>query len=540
MSTDKISRASARRLLQIAQRSACIAFALTVGIPATAQEDDPLVRGPYLQALTATSVDVLWTTRGVMDVGIVTVLLPDGTRRTVEESPSLTCRSHRDGDRCHRVLVNELLPDTVYEYEIHTGDVLASAAFKTPPKTGTGVVRFAALGDSGTGNEDQLAVARVLDSLAPEAILHTGDLAYEIASDPADRIDKAVFEPYRELLSRASLFPARGNHDKSYPFADFFHLPNAPSSATFGSFDLGPVHVVVLDTTQGFHRSDPLDEDAPPTFGERQLAWLCGDLTLARSAGQSWIVVVMHEPMFSIGPQGNLQGNHWEALEIRNTLAPIFDEHDVDIVMQGDDHLYLRTPPLVMTNRLACGTIADTSCNEDDPTICYAPLDAGDRDHYAHPNGTIYLVTGGGGRTLYGRVPRADARLEASYLSAFHAMEFQASPAMLRGRAVGVDGETIDSFTISKHRFLRGDVNFDAALNLADPVLLLNHLFSGTPVDCPQVGDINGSGALNVADAVYFLHFLFLGAAVPPAPYPECGPAPDASEEFCVRLGCSV
>jgi hypothetical protein len=75
-----------------------------------------------------------------------------------------------------------------------------------------------------------------------------------------------------------------------------------------------------------------------------------------------------------------------------------------------------------------------------------------------------------------------------------------------------------------------GDENQDGALNISDPVAVLNHLFTGTnptlpcgdgtPSDPANLGvlDLNGSGAIDVSDPVYALNFLFSGG-----PPPEMG-----------------
>ncbi|OUU24061.1 MAG: hypothetical protein CBC13_04135 [Planctomycetia bacterium TMED53] len=83
--------------------------------------------------------------------------------------------------------------------------------------------------------------------------------------------------------------------------------------------------------------------------------------------------------------------------------------------------------------------------------------------------------------------------------------------------------------------FLRGDVNDDSTLNLADGITQLGALFSGTgPLDCTDAADTNDDGNFNIADTIYLLSFLFTAGAPPPAPFPDCGldPTPDS-------LGCS-
>lgn len=68
------------------------------------------------------------------------------------------------------------------------------------------------------------------------------------------------------------------------------------------------------------------------------------------------------------------------------------------------------------------------------------------------------------------------------------------------------------------HDGIRGDMNYDLALNVADLTYIVNYLFKGGPVPpCPEEGDANGDGAINVADLTYIVNYLFKGG---PAPVP--------------------
>lgn len=71
-------------------------------------------------------------------------------------------------------------------------------------------------------------------------------------------------------------------------------------------------------------------------------------------------------------------------------------------------------------------------------------------------------------------------------------------------------------------RFVRGDVNADGQLDIADPVELIEYLFLEGLVECEDRGDTNDDGALDIADPVRLLGYLFSGAAAPAAPFPGC------------------
>ena len=87
-------------------------------------------------------------------------------------------------------------------------------------------------------------------------------------------------------------------------------------------------------------------------------------------------------------------------------------------------------------------------------------------------------------------------------------------------------------------RFIRGDCNTDAVIDLTDAVYLLNYNFTGgPPPTCIAACDADGDGEISgqVTDALYLLSFSFLGGAPPPAPFPVCGAAARPSDE---ALGC--
>jgi len=71
--------------------------------------------------------------------------------------------------------------------------------------------------------------------------------------------------------------------------------------------------------------------------------------------------------------------------------------------------------------------------------------------------------------------------------------------------------------------FVRGDVNLDLILDIADPIGLLGHLFGGPLCPCLASLDSNRDGSINIADAITLLSFLFASGAAPESPFPGCG-----------------
>ncbi len=85
-------------------------------------------------------------------------------------------------------------------------------------------------------------------------------------------------------------------------------------------------------------------------------------------------------------------------------------------------------------------------------------------------------------------------------------------------------------------RFLRGDCDGDAAVNISDAICTLNRLFvGGGAPGCIAATDVNGDAAVNISDPASLLNFLFAGGPPPVQPFPECGPGNSPGDD---KLGC--
>ncbi|MBN1421077.1 MAG: dockerin type I repeat-containing protein [Planctomycetes bacterium] len=75
--------------------------------------------------------------------------------------------------------------------------------------------------------------------------------------------------------------------------------------------------------------------------------------------------------------------------------------------------------------------------------------------------------------------------------------------------------------------FLRGDANADGAVDIADAVYTVTHLFDeGSAPPCLDAADANDDGRLDVADPIAILDHLFASAGPLPEPFGACGDDP--------------
>lgn len=185
-----------------------------------------------------------------------------------------------------------------------------------------GSVRFAAIGDMGTGEAAQYEVARRMLELHQQFpftfVIALGDNVYG-GKSPAE-LQKKFEIPYKPLLDEGVQFYAvLGNHDDTNErFYKYFNM----NGQQYYSYKKGNVHFFALD-------SNYLD----PT----QLTWL--EKELASAGTTDWKICYFHHPLYSSG------AFHGSSTELRSVLEPLFLKYGVQVVFAGHEHLYERVKP---------------------------------------------------------------------------------------------------------------------------------------------------------------------------------------------------
>lgn len=182
-------------------------------------------------------------------------------------------------------------------------------------------VRFAVIGDMGTGDPPQYEVAGKMveyrQSFPFEFVITAGDniLAGDAPSDYESRFER----PYKALLDAGVKFYATlGNHDKPN---QRFYKPFNMDGQQYYTYKKGNVRFFALDTND---------------MNPRQLAWLEKEL---QNAGSDWIICHFHHTLYSSAAA------HGSATELRGVLEPFFVKYGVQVVFAGHDHVYERVKP---------------------------------------------------------------------------------------------------------------------------------------------------------------------------------------------------
>lgn len=197
----------------------------------------------------------------------------------------------------------------------------ASAPVKVSLPLKDGSVRFAIIGDTGTGSDKQYQVANVMlgarETFPFEFVLMMGDNLYG-GETPKD-FQKKFENVYRPLLDKQVKFYATlGNHDEpAQRFYEYFNM----NGKEYYRFTKGNVAFYSLNSNY---------------LNKVQLKWLEDELAKDTS---EWKICFFHHPPYSSG------GKHGSDKQVREVVEPLFVKYGVNAVLTGHDHFYERIKP---------------------------------------------------------------------------------------------------------------------------------------------------------------------------------------------------
>jgi len=250
-----------------------------------------------------------------------------------------------------------------------------------------GSVRFAVIGDTGSGSDKQREVGEMMAQYRGvfefEFVLMMGDNLYG-GEAPKD-FEKKFSEPYKALLdNKVKFYATLGNHDQSLQinYANF-----NMNGKEYYRFKKGNVAFYSLNSNY---------------MDKKQVEWLESELSKDTS---DWKVCFFHHPPYSSAKK------HGSDPQLREVVEPIFIKYGVNVVLTGHDHVYERIKP---------------------------------------QKGIYYFVSGAGGQLRAGDVKETSALVEKSYDRDNHFMLFEVAGDQMYFQAISRTGETIDSGVIAR------------------------------------------------------------------------------------------
>jgi predicted phosphodiesterase len=249
-------------------------------------------------------------------------------------------------------------------------------------------LKFAVIGDSGTGSKSQYAIAeRLIASRAKfpyEFVLMMGDNLYS-GSGPKD-FDKKFEKPYAQLIGNGVKFYATlGNHDN-------------PNERFYKNFNMNGERYYTFKPRNGV-RIFSLDSNY---MDQKQLDWLEKELA---ASGSDWKIAYFHHPLYSSG------GAHGSDVPLREQLEPLFLKHGVDVVFSGHEHFYERIKP---------------------------------------QKGIYYFTSGGAAKLREGDVATRSELTAKSFDTGYHFMLIELGKDTMHFQVISDQGKTVDSGSLKR------------------------------------------------------------------------------------------
>jgi len=286
----------------------------------------------------------------------------------------------------HKAVATGLKKGTTYYYR------LGSAEYDVWGETGSfftdngdGKFTFIAIADVQASNYENFYNASLVMNAAvetyPEAelVVNMGDFVNDCTNEEWQDYSK-TFGKYNNKLTLA---PVAGNHEGNITnklnvgwFDTTFNLKGASgllngTNGTFYSFDYGNAHFCVLNTNDMY----------PMTEAQRN--WIINDLT---ASDAQWKVLMTHRAPYSAGKNINKP----DTVLLREVLIDIVDKTDVDLVLSGHDHMYMRTKQVK----------GDAVC--EDTKFVTEVYNGVETTFAVNPDGTIYALPSTAGTKRYG------------------------------------------------------------------------------------------------------------------------------------------
>lgn len=251
-----------------------------------------------------------------------------------------------EGNYVHKATVTGLAAGAEYAFRVGNGTEFSDWG-KFVTDNGDSKVDFITFADVQAGNEENFnkgarVVAQAFKTMpTAEFMVGLGDFTDDSTNEEWNWYDSSM----KDINLNTTLAPVAGNHDGLGVwdwFNNMFNLDTSESVQTLNgvnySFDYGNIHFAVVNT------NDLL------SISLSQLIWLKNDMN---STDKDWKIVLMHKSPYSLGKDAK-----WpDALYLQRSLATVVEQCDVDLVLSGHDHQYIRTKPIKSNNVNEDGTV---------------------------------------------------------------------------------------------------------------------------------------------------------------------------------------
>ena len=279
--------------------------------------------------------------------------------------------ANESGKWSNQATITGLEPGTVYAYQLVNGEEKSDVATFTTATNGA--FSFALAGDpqigaSGNADSDTQGWDKTLGIIADSTQFDGVDFLLSAGDQVNTASNEDQYNGYLDHDELLSLPVATvvGNHDSSSNAYDQ-HF-NVPNESELGVTNAGGDYWFVYNNTLFLAlNSNSMSTAEHKAFMEQAIAE-AGDV--------DWKVVTFHHSVYSVASHA-VDG---DILQRREALVPVFEDLDIDVVLMGHDHVYVRT---YMMDGLTPITESDKYTDQDGDGI---------PESVTNPDGILYVT----------------------------------------------------------------------------------------------------------------------------------------------------
>lgn len=313
--------------------------------------------------------------------------IPDNSKRSYQSNKSLA---------------SGLKANTTYSFRVGKEGAWSNIGTFTTAKTGKDDFSFIYVADTQARTDENFDVSRKTVQTARKMfhdvnfLLCAGDFVDSGGSENSEWEWEQWFETMQNVWYTTPIVPVQGNHDAS-PNSNLFYHFNTDTAfnqnraadsrltmnGTVYSFVYGDALFLVINY-EDFKKGEP--------FFKAIEEWMTQQIKA--NTHIKWKIVTQHRNMYT-------GANHQDSSDgklLRERMTPVYDRLNIDLVIQGHDHVYQVMGPLYNHQLVKSGI---SGVIEEKPETPRENMSGKRGGIFNVQKGTLYFVNNSGGRKKY-------------------------------------------------------------------------------------------------------------------------------------------
>lgn len=303
----------------------------------------------------------------------------------------------------HKALATDLTPGTTYSFRVGNDEGWSEIGhFTTASTTYDNGYSFIYITDTQAQNDQMFDVSQktvhAAQKMVPGAsfVLVNGDLVETSGSNNSEWEHEQWFSTMQDVWMNYPLVVAQGNHDKSdnSNFAWHFNTDRSFNQTS-------AVTTAMEGTVYSFVQGDALfmvinhEDYKKEGYFDALAKWMRAQVEANKNV--KWRIATFHKNMFT-GSRSHQSDSDGKL--VREHMLPVFDELDIDIALQGHDHIYEVIGPVNnQTKTLEEGAVEKVETVE--PAGVRENMTGKQGGVFNVADGTLYFLNNSAGKKKY-------------------------------------------------------------------------------------------------------------------------------------------